>query len=377
MEQVASAERRQADVEHQLAIVAGMDVLQRPYVSAAYATGSLIAGLGTPTSDLDVILLVDRDEDKERAKSDGAIRRHESVRADFEVFTLAEFTGIVAACADFRTAWDTGRIHRLAQPVRLLSQFTAAARVLKPSMELSALSRRIEEQRAVLIRLSVGRAVNYGNNVHEDVVGLSAVGDEISALRRSHDYLNYGLDAWCTAHGSIYPDDKFKWLWRRLSQLLPDTDELAALRAMYVPELAAGPVPGLVQQRVDTTQALLAQALLTAWAPDSRSWRLPVLPPGPAAGSLLWRSPDWMVTRTPDAWGLGVNLDFYKVPVQAVIAWACSSGRTRDELAAMVTEQSAAAFGLDVEPAAAQALIERLTGRGAVRDAGSSPEARA
>jgi Nucleotidyltransferase domain len=375
MEQMARTDRQQTDLDRQLAIVAGMDVLRRPYVTAAYATGSLVAGFGTPTSDVDVIVLVDKDADKDTAKRDGAIRRHESVRADFEVFTLDEFSAMVAACADFRAAWDSGRIHRLAQPVRLLSQFIAGVRVLKPSAELAALSARISEQRDALIRLSVGRASMYGNNTHEDVLGLIEVSDEIGVLRRSHDYLRFGMDAWCTARGSVYPDDRFKWLWHRLTDLLRDAGELALLRSLYVPELVTEPAPDTASLRVDVTQALLAQALLAAWAPNPGCYRVPVLPCWPSAGQHpLWRSPDWMVIRTPTAWGLGAGFNFYKMPVQAVIAWACASGRDRCQVAAMVIEQSTAAFGVKTGLAAAESLIDRLVARGAILDAHPSRE---
>ncbi len=352
------------DVAHELAAVREMAVLQKSYVNSAYATGSLLAGFGTPTSDFDVIILVSGDGDKDRARRDGACRRDSSERADVEVFTVGEFADVVESCADFRGA--TARIHRLAQAIRLLSQFTAAMHVLKPSDQLANFSKLIAARRDALVQISVLRSVIYGNNMHEDLLGNLAVGDEVGVLRRSHDYLNFGLDAWCTSHGSVYPDDKFKWVWRRLNLVLSSERELSELRVLHVPETVRGLMPDVAGRRREVTQALLTQALLAAWALDPRPYAVPVLPRWSAAAGTLRRSPEWMPTRTADAWGLGANYRFYEMPVEAVIAWACAGGRTSAELVTMVVEQSRAAFGVSVAPAGARRAVRRLLDCGAL-----------
>lgn len=364
------------DVERELAALSGMDVLQQPYVNAAYATGSLLAGFGTPTSDLDVILLVASSADKDLAMRDGAIKRHELPRADFEVFTVDEFAEAVGSCADFRIVWNAGRLFTIAKALRLVSQFTAAVQVLKPSAELAEFGRRIAEQRAALIQLSVVRAAILGNHTNEALLGLISVKDEVGVLRRSHDYLEFGLDAWCTARGAIYPDEKSKWLWHRLNLVSPGERELASLRALYVPEVVTQPMPDVVRRRMDTTQALLAQALLAAWAPNPQACQVPVLPQWAAPGGTLWRSRNWMPTRTPDAWGLGTEFRFFEMPVTAVMAWACAGGRTRTELETIVVDRCRSAFGTDVQPATARSVIAKLLVRGALRVGGSTAAAR-
>jgi hypothetical protein len=74
-----------------------------------------------------------------------------------------------------------------------------------------------------------------------------------------------------------------------------------------------------------------------------------------------------MPIRTPDAWALGAGFQFQEMSIPAVVAWACAGGRTRDELAALVAQRSRTAFGLDVRPAAAQSVVNRLIGRGALQ----------
>ncbi len=355
------------DLQRELGALSEMAMLRKPYVNSAYATGSLLAGFGTPTSDLDVIVLVRSGSDKELAKQDGALRRHGSVRADIEVFTLDEFAEAIGACADFRAAWEANRIYRIALAVRLLSQFTAAALVLKPSAELTDFSDQIAAQRAELMRISVMRSVIYGNNAQEDLLGLVEDGDEIGAIRRSHGYLDFGIDAWCTSRGSIYPDDKFKWVWRRLNLVLSSERELATLRTLHVPETVVEPVPEVASRRGDTAQALLAQAALAAWAPNPSAFAVPVLPVWDGPDDTLHRSANWMPTRTPDAWGLGASYRYHQVPTAAAIAWACASGRTRTELETIVAEKCRTGFGADVGLPAVRRAIDQMLDFGAIR----------
>jgi hypothetical protein len=354
------------DVERDLTTLRNLELLHQPYVNSAYVTGSLLAGLGTPTSDLNVIVLVGDADDKELARRAGALRRHGPNRADFQVFTLAEFASAIEECADASAAWEKGRIYRLAQPVRLVSQFTAAMQVLKPSQELARFADLIAGARSDLVRISVLRAVIYGNNAHEDLLGMAEQGDEVGVLRQSHEYLKFGLDAWCTCHGALYPDVTFKWLWRRLNLTCPGAQELAALRDVYVSETAALPVAEVPWLRIDIAQALLAQALLTAAAADPAPLRAPVLPRQAGDRDALWRSPQWMAMRTSDAWGLGSPVGYRKVPVATVVAWAFASGRDSDELEEVTMRRTRAVTGTALPPAGAQAAIRWLADHGAI-----------
>jgi hypothetical protein len=358
----------QVDLERELSALFEIDVLHKSYVVAAYATGSMLAGFGTPTSDLDVVILVADEGDKELARQDGALRRHGSVKADFEVFTLEEFSITLNSCSDFHSAWDTSAIYRLGPRIRLLSQFTAGIHILKPSAELSEFAKRVVALRTTLLRLSVTRAVIYGNNTHEDVLGLILQKDQIGSLRRSHDLLEFGMDAWCTSQGSIYPDDRFKWLWRRLKLVLPAGNDLSELQALYVPELTTEQLPNVTQRRISTTQALLAQALIAAWAPNPQALRSLFLPRWSKQVGMLWRSPKWMSIKGPVSWGLGEDFRFYEMPLAAIIAWACADGRTARELESIIIEQCRIGFGTNVDSAVVQRAITVLMTRGALQD---------
>jgi hypothetical protein len=356
------------NVDRAVKTLSTMPLLREPFVNCAYATGSLLAGLGTPTSDLDVIILVEEETDKELAKQDKGRWRRGGIPADFEVFTVAEFAGFVNSCADYRTVWNTASIYHLGEAVRQVCQFAAATRVLKSSAALTDFGARITAHRQALVHISVMAAVIQGNKTQEDVLGLVWDEDEIGLLRRSHDYLRFGLHAWCTSQGSIYPDPKGKWLWRRLHQVLSDEQALAVLRELYVPEVMAGPVPDVALRRTDTTQALLAQALLAAWTRDATTPdSAPLLPRWDAPDRTLWRSSDWMPTRTPDAWGLGADFVFHQVSLPAFAAWAWAGGRAGPELATLVVERCRAALGIEVRPAAAQSAIGHLLKCGALR----------
>jgi hypothetical protein len=351
--------------EPDLAALADLEILRKPYVNAAYATGSRLAGLGTPTSDLDVILVVASDADKDAAVRDGALKRRGRAPIDVDIVTLVEFADAVDSCADFRATWESDRRRCLSRALPLLSKFTAGVHVVKPSAELTELSERVMVNLPALVQLAVVRAATLGYHTNEALFGLALDGDEVAVLRRSHDFLALGLDAWCTSRGSIYADGLYKWVWRRLSRLVRDGPELAALRALYVPETVTVPVPDVARRRVDVAQGLVAQALLGAFA--THPLAVPVLPLWAAPPGALWRSPRWMPTRTSYAWGLGEGLRFLEVPVTAIMAWACASGRTSADLAAFVAEE----FG--VESAGAWSAVQRLLACGALTAGDPAP----
>jgi hypothetical protein len=363
------------DVEREVEALAALDVLDRPYVNSAYVTGSLLAGLGSATSDFDVVLLVDGDADKAHAKRDKATRRHDPARGDreervdYQVFTVAEYTAFVAGCTDFRATWDAGRMYRIGDGLRAVSQFSAAARILRPSTELQALRDRIAERRADIVRLAVTHTGLYANNTHEDLLGLAAQQDLVAPLRLSLRHLELGLDAWCTARGFLYPDVKYKWVWRRLTSVLQDEEALAVIRQLYLPETASAPVPDVAARRLELTQALLAQALLASWAVDQRGCAVPVLPRWATGPGRLRRDPGWMPLRTSGAWRLGADFRFVRQPLPTMVAWAFAGGRSDDELAATVAEYCTTAFAAPTGPAEARAAIDELRRRGAlVRD---------
>jgi hypothetical protein len=363
------------DLEREVAALGALEILDRPYVNSAYVTGSLLAGLGTATSDLDIVLLVANEADKLRAKQDKATRRHDPARSDreervdYQVFTVAEFTAFVNGCTDFRAAWDAGRVYRIGEGLRALTQFTAAARILRPSTELKALHDRIVAHRSDLIRLAVAHTVLYANNTHEDLLGLAAQQDTVALLRLSLRHLEFGLDAWCTGRGFIYPDVKYKWVWRRLNQVLDDAEALDAIGELYLPEMASQPVPDVASRRLDMTQALLAQALLASWAVDQRGCAVPVLPRWVAAPSGLRRCPDWMPLRTSGAWRLGADFRFIQQPLPAAVTWAFAGGQPDEELETIVIEYCHVAFGEPVDAATVRSAISELLRQGAlVRD---------
>jgi len=361
------------DLDRELAAIGALDVFRQPYVNSAYATGSLLAGLGTRTSDIDAVLLVDREESKLQARRDKATRRHDpsrsdwAERVDFQVFTVDEFTEFVDTCTDFDTIWDAGRMYTTGPALRVLSQFAAAAHVLKPSADLDELARRLATHHSSIVRLAVMHTVLYANNTHEDLVGLIAEDDTPAVLRLSHRHLEFGLDAWCTAFGPLYPDVKFKWLWRRMRRGLPEGPELDALCALYLPEGATEQPPDIALRRLDTTQALLTQALLAAWANDPQAYRVPVLSRWEAEPESLWRSADWMPIRTSTMWRLGADFRFLRVSLTSAVAWACAGGRPADELETMVIDRCRVGHGIDVGPAEVRAAIDDLLECGALR----------
>ena len=308
-----------------------------PDVDSCYATGSIVAGLGTSTSDIDLIVLA-RDSQAKLNFNDTLQGLVQAPRLDVEIYSRDEFGEFIECCSRYDvTAGRSDRLYRIVHPLKILRQLSSGCHVIKDSPAFQAFHSRIIRIRPMLRRLALAQAVVFGANTQEDLLGFLADGDPIGSLRRSHDLLEFGLDALCIARDQLYPDERMKWLWRRLLMTGLDDARLAWLERLYVPETS--PADDLLPwRRLDVSQGLLAEAMVACWSPSNA---LTLSTPGVVdhqASNRLWRSPQWYLTRTDDEWLLACADDAYSVPITSAYAWARASSSTREALARDVVE---------------------------------------
>jgi hypothetical protein len=188
--------------------------------------------------------------------------------------------------------------------------------------------------------------------------------------------LELAVDAWCVAHGELYPDEKFKWLWRRLRRV-PAPMGSTDLADCYLSELAGCEERGwdLVSRRVELAQGLLARSLLVAWDQHVVEEQPADIPGEPATAWPLRRSTAWHAQRLEDGWRIARDGESYDVPVTAAIAWAYAERRSVDDLVERV--RTAPGGGRQLPVDVATSVVDRLTSLGVLLEAPRTGEQRA
>ena len=344
--------------------VPGLDT--DPAVNCSWVSGSLTANLGTPTSDIDITVIVN--PGIERGAGDSEVRSGQYLvqkrRVDVEVRSLTWLEELKSAVRAYSvTAADSSQLFTDESILKAVAQLRSGIRIINDSASFSATRAALAGNEIEFRRLLISRSAMYANNTQEDLVGFILDGDHDSALIRGRDLLMFGLDAWATVRGELYPGGK--WIWRRLQRVVTDSGTLRVIRELVLPGPRTSPLPYLY--RLNTVnQTLLAQALLLSWSTDPRRVVEPVLPDLSACG--LWRGPYWTPNRLADHWYLTDRREGLSVPFTAVLCWALAGGLARAELVAEVVGRSADWFDTRVSAATIESLIDELVKRGALAE---------
>jgi hypothetical protein len=334
-----------------------------PAVNCYWVTGSLTAGLGTRTSDLDITVITESAANKRFCGIRAGVRDVNSQRADIDVHSIEWLRELPDLVCNYTASTTDHRQLFTAEPIlKAVAQMHAGVRIVKDSAEFADVRAALQAGETDFRRLLVARAAMYANNTQEDVVGFIADGDFESALLRARDLLMFGLDAWAVARGEPYPGTK--WIWRRLGRIITSPAALSLVRSMLF-----DPVPNAmsrVHQINALNQTLLAQALLVCWSRDLSAAVEPAVPDMRARG--IWRAPGWTPNRMADEWYLTDRRSTYRMPFTAVICWAFANGLAIDDLAGRVIKQSMEWFGVPISQRTASSVAGRLTELGALAE---------
>ena len=291
-------------------------------VLAVCLSGSLIADLGTPYSDIDIFVVT--------SDGSGALQ-HGKGQARLGVeFRSAEWLEQVANLArPFAATLDenyplTTSADLIEDAVRL-----KIGRELKNSPELVRAKNALDTGRRDLQKLVIAQVALDLASYWMDILGFLTKGDLDSAEMLSSEILLTALDAACVPDGDLYRGAK--WIWSRTRRNETLAPAYQWVRDLLMPHLGTCPSGNrLCMDRMLAAQKLISLTLLREWNPD-RFLPTPAMAPG-GAGDLV-RSPYWQVVRVAKSAVLAYqDSRHYFLPDLALCCWYAADGCSEEEI---------------------------------------------
>lgn len=293
----------------------------RDQIVAALATGSRAAGLAHARSDLDIIVVLAADEDRNRCRT--YPKRHRDMTVDTDVLALSDVKSQLDAqrARDAAQILDRGR-YALANYsgwstlVRLVIGHvvtaTPAARGLLESFDRDAV------RRSVMVHAALCLAT-----FAEDAKGSIECGDLATALAASEEAVRYGAEVSLTALDDLYIGRKY--LMRRMARheslaALLECDEMSGQPSISCPY---NEITGLVRRRLLLAGHLAGHALTTAWQRPVAAF-----PPFVLRDTGPIRDPYLIPVRWPGGVGLMTGVDVVRsFSEEAAVLWNLLDGR--------------------------------------------------
>lgn len=333
-------------------------------VEAVYLSGSLLAGLGTPTSDVDLFaVLADQAERPARQ----LLVRGERVDIEYlDIATLAEALERVAA-VDFRRERLTVPLF-LESPLDLLVRFSLAE-VIKPSPALTRLRERVAAQADHLRRVLLTRYAMQVTQALEDFEGACAQRDWDSAVWLGQQMLTHAGKALAAAAGDLYVNRK--WVYRQLARTMPASFPMRSFRFFQQgtwAQASDSPDPAAL---LNFVQECIAAAQLCGWdQPRVTSWPFSGEGPAAALAGGLRREEYVSFVRTAS----GVLLHYEKsrqlllLPDIALVWALAGTGRGAAEIAETARKLGTEVTGLgEVTAERADAILASLASQRVLR----------
>ncbi|MFC4588747.1 nucleotidyltransferase domain-containing protein [Sphaerisporangium corydalis] len=299
-----------------------------PAVSAVYLAGSLLAGLGSPTSDVDVFVVRDGADETEVPEQLLIGGR----RFDVETLLPGTLRTLVedVTCFERVTYGDMSPVHQSESRYDLAVRLLLSRPVLtgKEYEDAVALLRsREREFRRMLITKWAAECLA----IHEDVRGAFEDDQRDDALFSAADLMRYAAQAYLAGCADLYV--KHKWIPRKLRRSGGPRFPYGEFRRLLGgwPE-GREEQGGLLAERVRFCQAMVVAALVDGWE-DARAaeWRSWSASTGPGSG--LLRSVEWMPLRLTDRIVLAQSMDkAFRISPQGLRLWGLCDGRDKADV---------------------------------------------
>ncbi|GII88875.1 hypothetical protein Ssi03_68650 [Sphaerisporangium siamense] len=289
-------------------------------VDSVYLGGSLLAGLGSPTSDIDVFVVrqgVTGDEVPAQVVSD-------SRRFDVESLPPGHLLRLARDVTAFpRAAYTNLEVVHLSE-----SRYDAAVRLLysRPVAEGSEYREAVAHLRenfVSLTRMVMAKWSTECINILEDALGAVAGESYDDALFSSAELMQPAAQVFLAGCGDLYV--KYKWILRKLRRSAGENfpyDRFCRLMGAWPDDVADK--KRLVEDRIRLCQAMAVAGLTDGWdGPAASRWSTwDVHGPG------LVRSPEWMPLRAADRIVLAKSIDsVYRLSEQGLTLWGLCDGR--------------------------------------------------
>lgn len=329
---------------------------------AALLAGSMLAGLGSATSDIDIYLVGSPTEEKRRQLF------ADDIRVDVQHVSLETLEALVDRVLTTRLCSD--------RPGRPLSERETAlavrlwtGEIVTDSGSLAGLRRRLAADPLRLPRLVMNHWALAAYFAAEDCVGLRQSDSPVdvdSAAYTGRRALLCAGKALAAAAGDLYHGEK--WVWRQLDRSGPDGFPFAEFRRLLLDDpLAAGPEAGLTALTSLAQTCLIATATLGWHGIDLGRW-----PAWSSGGGPLHRSPAFFPRVYDDVVVLiqpgGRHI---RLSPNAALVWGLSHGRsarTVTEHALSLSRESSVFAGLTGDTC--RNAIAELRGAGLLTDSG-------
>jgi hypothetical protein len=315
--------------------------------AAAFLAGSIVAGLGSGTSDVDVYLVGTGLRESRRQLRIGG------VRVDVHTLATDTLTGLVERVLPEHQAPFRGHVADadLTMAVRLLT-----AEVVTDTGCLTTLKERLAACPLPLRRMVISSWARTAYSAVEDVAGLLDSADPldldaaIMAGRRALLAVGKALAASC---GDLYYGEI--WVWRQLARSAPAAFPLAEFRRlMHNGALETG---GLAELVCFAQTCLSAATTLGGWDVPLEHWPSWTDEGGPlrrATFFLPYPSDAATLIAGPGALG-------FRVPAEALLIWGLCNGVSADQVVGRATVLRAFAEPLkDVSDQQCRAIVREL-----------------
>jgi hypothetical protein len=175
-----------------------------------FLAGSVPAGLGSPTSDVDVFIV---GGSSQRSRPDQT--KLDDVRVDVEYRPSSWIARIEELVSEFQ--FGMGEVHTSPEKRSLLDDAIRldTGRVVHATDHARLLRRHVSRHRAILADYVVAYSSRFVSRVWEDVLGFYVMAEQVPLERLGTEALWASVDGVLATHGSCYRGDK--WIPRRVA----------------------------------------------------------------------------------------------------------------------------------------------------------------
>jgi hypothetical protein len=323
--------------------------IQDPSIEAVCITGSLIAGLGTSYSDVDLFAITAPGHQIAEPTVEHGVGLD---RVEVEIRSPEWLNRIGTVAQPFRARLHDNTLRNY--PTGLVADAVRIkiGRIVKHSHGLDAVREKLDSGSNDLRRMMIAYLTSDVGDDWMDVLGFLSHNDFESAEIVSREILEKAIDCSSVQEGDLYRGKK--WVWSRARRNGNLKDALPWLRWLFIDGTQAGDQRSPYALRMLAAQKIIALAALREWCPKM-SDEYPVAPVSFALGGYT-RSQYWMLVRLADsAILLDRDMRHYTAPDLAVACWAAADGVSRPSLASSVRTMVPTARNRDIE-----AVIDKL-----------------
>lgn len=319
-----------------------------PDIECTYFAGSLTAGLGNATSDVDVFALHRNDVEEHATQHDVG-----GTRIDVEHRSASWLSGLVQRAVEQEYSLASPGLAYKSDLLDDISRFFYSSS-LQDSVTYEAETQKLRKHESRLRRLLTAHWVLRMVAVHEDCEGALDSKDYPTAALMSIDFLQSALKAASAATGNLYYGRK--WVFDQVREL--SEKRLTAVSDLLWKSTDEDGLHQLVLDRISAAQAVLL------WT-QTRAWNSPLaidsLCLGRSGGKGPRRSPVW-VPICDQSIKIFRHAEYPQVKTsdQGLYLWAHADGRERDDLISLV------ASNCDVAEDDVANYLERLIDMGIV-----------